>query len=341
MNQNIVIIGGGPAGLEAAAKLLSLGYTPIIIEKDKTLGGHLAKWDRLFPDRTQAAPVLERMVDAVRDANIFCNCTISSINKLKDSYNIILTSGISIIANAILISTGFNLFDARKKEEYGYGIYDKVITNADMEAYFKNGSDPRIDSSRPGMNVGFVHCVGSRDEKACNRQCSKVCCITAVKQAIEFKQKFPESNVFCFYMDLRLFGKKYEDMYLEAQKDYGIRFIRGRVSEVSENISGDVVVKAEDTLTGKPLKVTLNLLVLMAGMSSNPDATRLAGMLSLAIDSDGFLQSCDNIGSIHRSKAKGIYYAGACTGPKTLPETLAEARSAALDIHNYLNSAGK
>lgn len=320
--------------MEAASQLIGLGYSPIIIEKTSALGGHLARWDRLFPDRGKADGLLAELSERLNGANVFYDSDIVSINRLNDSYNVILSSGISIIAQAVLVSTGFRLFDARKKEEYGYGIYNKVITNADLESYFRTGHDDRIDES--GIKrIGFVHCVGSRDEKACNRQCSKVCCITALKQAIELKEKFPDSTIYCFYMDLRLFGRKYEDIYLSAQKDFGIRFIRGRVSEASEDIDGNVIVKAEDTLTGKPLKVTLDLLVLMAGMSANPDTNRIANMLSLAIDSDGFLQSYDNVAYIHRSKKRGIFYAGTCTGPKTLPETLSEARSAALDIHNY------
>lgn len=335
MKRNIVIIGGGIAGLEAARQLIALGHNPIIIEKSDHLGGHVAEWNCLFPDLTPARDVISDMVASVSSANIFLGTGIQFINRLINGYNIMLSNGISIITDIILVATGFSLFDAHRKEEYGYGIYDQVITNRDLEHWFNTGNDDRISGARMDA-VGFVHCVGSRDEKAGNTQCSKVCCITAVKQAIELKQKFPDAMVYCFYMDLRMFGKKYEDFYISAQRDYGVRFIRGRVSEVSENIDGRVIVKAEDTLSGRPVKVTLDLLVLMAGMVCGKDTASAAGMLSLPCDSDGFLKSRDNITDITRSPKDGIFYAGACTGPKTIPETLAEARSAALNIHTYI-----
>lgn len=335
MKEIVVIIGGGIAGLEAATQLLKLGYSPIVVEKSGQLGGHVAKWNRLFPDLTPAKELVDNLIASSKDANIFLNAEISFINRLKDSYNVMLSNGISIISKYILFTTGFKLFEAQKKEEYGYGIYNQVITNADLENWFNTGKDDRINQ-RDIRSIGFVHCVGSRDEKARNSQCSKVCCITAIKQAMEMKEKFPEAEIYCFYMDLRLFGKKFEDFYIKAQRDYGIHFIRGRVSEVSENINGDVIVKAEDTLSGKPLKVTLNLLVLMSGMVCNPDSTKSASMLSLPIDSDGFLKSSDNVMNIISSPRQGVYYAGACTGPKTVPETLAEARSAVLEIHSHI-----
>lgn len=340
MKEIVVIIGGGIAGLEAASQLLKLGYSPIIVEKSDRLGGHVARWNRLFPDMTPAQDLVSELISSSKDANIFLNTEISFINRLKDSYNIMLSNGISIISKYILYTTGFRLFEAQKKEEYGYGIYNQVITNADLESWFNTKKDDRING-KPISSIGFVHCVGSRDEKARNSQCSKVCCITAIKQAIEMKEKYPEAEIYCFYMDLRLFGKKFEDFYIKAQRDYGIHFIRGRVSEVCENINGQVIVKAEDTLAGKPLKVTLDLLVLMSGMVCNPDSTRSAGMLSLPIDSDGFLKSSDNVFHITSSPKKGIYYAGACTGPKTVPETLAEARSAVLDIHSSITGEAK
>lgn len=335
MKEIIVIIGGGVAGIEAASQLLKLGYMPILVEKSDRLGGHVARWNKLFPDLTPANELVDRMIDSCKGANIFLNTEVSQMNRLKDGYNIVLSNGITILTKYILITSGFKLFEAAKKEEYGYGIYNNVVTNSDLELWFKGKSDGRIDSS--GMNaVGFVHCVGSRDVKAGNSQCSKVCCITAIKQAIEMKEMYPQAQVYCFYMDLRLFGKKFEDFYIKAQRDYGIHFIRGRVSEVSENINGKIIVKAEDTLVGRPIKVTLDLLVLMSGMLCNPDSTQMASMLALPVDSDNFLKSMDNVVNVCASPRKGIYYAGSCTGPKTVPETLAEARSAALQIHNHI-----
>ena len=191
MKEIVVIIGGGIAGLEAASQLLKLGYSPIIVEKSDRLGGHVARWNRLFPDMTPAQDLVSELIASSKDANIFLNTEISFINRLKDSYNIMLSNGISIISKYILFTTGFRLFEAQKKEEYGYGIYNQVITNADLEHWFNTNKDDRING-KDIKSIGFVHCVGSRDEKALNPQCSKVCCITAIKQAIELKEEYPD-----------------------------------------------------------------------------------------------------------------------------------------------------
>jgi len=337
MKDNIVIVGGGIAGMEAARQLLLLGYKPILVEKSDHLGGHVADWHCLFPDLTPAKEVIASLASQIKEANIFLETEVSFINKMKMGYNVMFSNGVNVICKAILLATGFDLFDASKKEEYGYGIYDQVMTNKDLEHWFNTGDDKRI-TGKDIKKIGFVHCVGSRDVKAGNSQCSKVCCVTAIKQAIEMKEKYPDAQIWCFYMDLRLFGKKYEDFYINAQRDYGIHFIRGRVSEVSEAIDGRVIVKAEDTLSGKPVKVTLDLLVLMSGMICNARINPIASSLGVDLDSDGFLRSKDNISNIVSSGRKGLFFAGACTGTKTVPETIAEAHAAALDIHLYLQS---
>ena len=334
MKQNVVIIGGGVAGLEAAKQLHHFGYQVFLVEKSKQLGGHVATWHRLFPDMAATKPIIQEMVAAIKGVTVFLETQVNTLEPTRGGYQLALSNGINITAKVVLMATGFQLFEAAKKEEYGYGIYDHVITNADLEAWMNSKKDARIPASPKA--IGFVHCVGSRDLKAGNSQCSKVCCMTAIKQAIEMKERYPNADVYCFYMDLRLFGKKYEDFYINAQRDFGIHFVRGRVSEVSETVDGRLQVKAEDTLIGKPLKVQLDLLVLMAGMCCNKQVQPLAEQAKLEIDSDGFLKSRDNITNIIESGREGIFFAGACTGTKTVPETVSEARAAALAIHNYL-----
>jgi heterodisulfide reductase subunit A len=335
MNNNpVLIVGGGIAGMEAARQLKALGLKPVIVEKSSALGGHVAQWNNLFPDVVPASKLLAPYKEELKDVEVFLETEIASINRLQKGYSVVLSNGRAMPCKAVIFATGFKLFEAEKKEEYGYGVYDHVITNRDLEAWFNTGSDERVPE-KPSA-IGFVHCVGSRDVKAGNTQCSKVCCITAIKQAIELKEKFPNAEIYCFYMDLRLFGKKYEDFYINAQRDYGIHFIRGRVSEVSETIDGQVLVKAEDTLVGKPVKVRLDLLVLMAGIVCNRENQALLKAVQLPVDDDGFFRSRDNIASITQSDRDGIFFAGTCTGPKTIPETIAEARSAALNVYNYL-----
>lgn len=335
MTDRVLIIGGGPAGLESANQLNLLGYKPVIVEKDDTLGGHLAKWDRLFPEGESAEAVLYKLIKPVEHIPVYLNTVVEKADKEGNQFRIKLSGGKEEIVSAILVCAGFSLFPAEKKEEYGYGIYNGVITSSDLEKWFKTGKGVNINNP---SKVGFVHCVGSRDEKVCNRQCSKVCCVTAVKQACEIKEKFPDSEVFCFYMDLRMFGRKYEDLYLKAQNKYRVRFIRGRVSEVSEDFNGKVVIKAEDTLSSKPLKVSLDLLVLMTGMTSNNSTEDISGIFSLNRAEDGFIEPSDTITKMYDSGKEGVFLAGAVTGPKTIPETLSEARASALAIHNYLSN---
>ena len=339
MKETVLVVGGGIAGMETAVQLKSLGLVPVIVEKSSSLGGHVAQWNRLFPDMTPANKVLEPYDEALKEVDIYTDTEIASINYLQKGYTVVLSNGKNLRCKAVVLATGFKLFEAEKKEEYGYGIYDRVITNRDLEHWFNTRSDERVPA-KPAA-IGFVHCVGSRDVKAGNSQCSKVCCITAIKQAIEMKEIFPDAEIYCFYMDLRLFGKKYEDFYINAQRDYGIHFIRGRVSEVAETIDGRVQVKAEDTLSGKPVKVKLDLLVLMSGIICHRGNHDLARSVSLPVDEDGFFRSLDNIAGVTRTDRKGLFLAGTCTGPKTIPETLAEARSAALNVYEYLKAKKK
>ena len=336
--KSIAIIGAGIAGIEAASRLTKFGHKVYLIEKDAETGGHVAKWDRLFPSQTEAKSVVEDLLKGLNNrAEELTSVTVQHCEKKGNQFEIILTDNKRLLADAILVATGFDLFRAQRKEEYGYGIYENVITSLELEQMFKNHSVVCKNGATP-KRVAFVHCVGSRDEKVDNRHCSKVCCVTAVKQASEIKELYPDCEVFNLYMDLRMFDRYFEDMYHKAQSKYHINFIRGRLSEAGENKDNQVVLKAEDTLAGKPIKLTVDLLVLMIGMEACHTQKSLNAKLGLRVDTDGFLSTENLFTENNRSTVKGIFLAGACTGPKTIPETLADARAAADSLNSYIMS---
>ncbi len=237
----------------------------------------------------------------------------------------------------MVLANGFTLFDASRKEEYGYGIYPRVITSADLESCISDDNDGLLIEGKPPRRIAFVHCVGSRDAKVGNHYCSRVCCITGVKQAISVKEMYPGCEVINFYMDLRMFGSGYEELYQEAQEKYGITFIRGRVSEAAPNIGGAIVIKAEDTLLGRPLKVTVDWLVLLIGMEPGTNAGLLSDSLGIRLDQAGFAEVTDKFLRPGQSSAKGIFLAGTCSGPASIPEAVSQGRATAISVVQYLS----
>jgi heterodisulfide reductase subunit A len=253
------------------------------------------------------------------------------------SDGVTLRSNERIPGEAVVVATGFTLFDAHRKQEYGYGLYNNVIASVDLERMMNSGKVMLADGSEP-RRIAILHCVGSRDEKVGQRHCSKVCCITGVKQAIELKQLFPDAEIFNFYMDIRMFGPGYEELYREAQERYNIHFVRGRISEATETINKRIQIKAEDTLTGRPLRMTVDMLVLLVGMSANYENSELASSAGLSLAPNGYFRARNPfLGAVH-SEREGIFFAGAATAPKSLADTLAEASLTASAVDEYLRN---
>jgi heterodisulfide reductase subunit A len=339
MSKRVIVIGGGVAGMEAAGRLSKAGLDVTIVEKEKVTGGHINNWFKLFPDRRAGSEVKDYLVRLTSAGNIkfLTSSTVEKFQRKGSIFSLLTSNGETIEAEAVIVATGFDLFRSSRKEEYGYGIYDNVITSADLEKMFRE-EKISIKNGLPPRTIGIVHCVGSRDEKVGNLYCSKLCCVTAVKQAIELREALSESKVFCFYMDMRMGGALYEELYREAQEKWGVNFIRGKVSEVSENIDGRLVVKVEDTLAGRPLKMEIEMLILMAGMEISGEGKRLSGIAGLDRGENGFFKAADHHFGSNISNLDGVYYAGTCTAPMNVTETISHARAAVSEVLDYLGN---
>jgi len=339
MNNHVIVIGAGVAGLEAAGQLAKAGIEVSLIEKEKKNGGHLNDWFKLFPDRRDSIEVKEYL-DKLADNDkikLLTGIEIEKISQIRLGLKVTTKEGKELTADAMIVATGFDLFRSSRKEEYGYGIYDNVFTSADLERMFRNGKIELQNGKAPGV-IGLVHCVGSRDEKVGNLYCSKLCCVTAVKQAIEIREHLPESRVFCFYMDMRMGGAMYEELYREAQEKWGVNFIRGKVSEAGENINNKVIIKVEDTLAGRPLKMEVDMLVLMAGMEMSDGGKKIAGLAGINTGENRFFSVSDPHYGSNRCNVKGVFLAGTCTAPMNITETISHARAAATEVIDYLKS---
>ncbi len=338
--KSVVVIGGGVSGIEASSVLSDLGYNVTLLERNDKLGGKILKWHKLFPNGTQASDIEYYLDEKCRTGNfsIQKNIVIEEAIRLNGKWLLRTSDNHMLESDAIVVTTGYEIFNASRKEEYGYNIYDNVITSADLEEKFKSGKSLTTRNGNKPERIAIVHCVGSRDEKTGNNYCSKVCCITGIKQAIEIQKSLPESEIYCFYMDLRMYGRYFEELYREAQEKHNIQFIRGRLSEVSEKIDKSLVVKAEDTLSGRPLKMNVDLIILLVGMEPGAGTKSICRLFNLESGDDGFIKTKDLHTGNNYSSQKGIFAAGACISPMSVNDSVNSARSAALLVHQYLKT---
>jgi len=233
---------------------------------------------------------------------------------------------------SIIIATGYDLFDPHLLPQYGYGIYENVITNLQFERLaspsgptegeilLKDGTVPKA--------IAFLHCIGSRDENA-NLYCSRVCCMASMKQAHLAKEK-TGAEIYEFYIDINAFGKGYQEFYKRVREE-GIFFIRGKGSEIFRR-DGRLVVAAEDTLLGTPVEIPVDLVVLGTGLVSRHDSEKVAQVMGISLSPDGFFMEAHPKLRPVSTNVDGIFLAGCCQGPKDIPDTVAQASAAAAEV---------
>ncbi len=335
--RRVAIIGAGPAGTEAAAILARSGIEVLLFEKSESPFRNLRDKSFLFPNFQDATEIISELENKLNSENItvFNNTCITDIKWKGTHWESISSDRQFWQTDAVLIATGYRTFDARRKEELGYGIYPGVISSIEMEQMIKSKAVLNTNGDLP-QHIAFLQCVGSRDEKSGNHYCSKVCCVTAVKQAIEIRKFLPKTEITVFYMDLRMWGQGFEEMYRCAQEKYGINFVRGRISEAASTFDGRVQIKTEDTLLGLPLKANVDLLVLMVGMEAS-DGTRALGKGCSICDEYGFIKTLNPHIYDNETDRPGLFAAGTSKRPGSLHDSINDGRAAAVVITEYVN----
>lgn len=233
---------------------------------------------------------------------------------------------------AIVVATGFKVFDAREKGSLGYGRYRNVLTGLDLEHTFRRQGKLRLPGGdkEPG-SIAFIQCVGSRDEG--HVYCSHVCCKYAMKLAALIRHQSPDTKVTIFYIDLQTAGKGFARFFQQYKE--GIRFVRGVPVEILQTASGELEVKFEDISRGKVSRDTFDLVVLSVGMSPRTDSWDLARILGIDMADDGFFDTATSVGS-NDTGVGGIFLAGTCQGPKDIADSVAHGIGAASRVMDLL-----
>ncbi len=410
----VLVIGAGVAGIEAALSLADMGIKVYLVEKEPTIGGKMALMNEVFPTNDCSLCVLAPKMSDVQnnpDITLYTYSEITNIEGRAGNFKITgvkkpryidekkckgcidicagvcpidvpnqfdfgigrrksiyipFAQAVPLVAcidehcvgcdlcrlacpaeavdftqkpqeftfnvGAVIIATGYQPFDAARKEEYGYGRYKDVITNLELERMLSAAGPTHGRVVSPSTNtdvkrVGFILCVGSRDEQVGNPYCSKVCCMASIKNAVKIAELYPDAKVSIHYIDIRAGGEGYEEYYRRAQ-EAGVSFVRGRVAEVEES-DGRTIIHYEDTLSGENVHEACDLVVLAIGMEANKDTESLGKMLNLSTRPDRFLQSAHPKMRPVQTHIRGVFIAGCAGGPKEIQVSIEQGSAAA------------
>lgn len=246
----------------------------------------------------------------------------------------------TIDVGAIIACTGYDLFDAEKIKEYGYGVFKNVLLGLQLERLCNangptKGKVVRPSDGREPESVAFILCVGSRAETAL-KHCCRVGCMTAVAQAYTLKKKFGDKiKIYVCYSDLRSYGKQHEDLYQEA-RNLGINFIRGIPAEIHELSDGSLTFDVFDMATNQLLRINVGLVILEVGLEPSANSETLGKILGIPDGPDGFFLEAHAKLRSTETAVPGIFLAGTAQGPKDITETIAHAKAAAISAVAFL-----
>jgi heterodisulfide reductase subunit A2 len=407
---DVLIVGAGITGMQAALDVADKGYRVILIDKTATIGGNMIKLDKTFPTNDcsicTAAP---KMVEVSRHPNITlmtyaelaklegesgdftaqiyrksryvdpdkctgCDdcapvCPVEVVSPFEEKLSmrkaiyiefpqavpIVYTidykhcvgcgacervcepeaisfleksEDIEVKIGSVIVATGYDLFEPLEmRKEYGYGKYPNVVTAMQLERLLSSfgpteGKIKRPSDAQSPKSIAWIQCVGSRSKQFGMPYCSRVCCMYATKEASIAKESDPDLDMSIFYMDLRAYGKDFQQYYDKARK-LGVDYIRSRPSSVFQNEDKSITIRYLDTHTRELKEKTVDLLVLSTAIMPSADNKNLARVLDIGVDENGFFQSEDILTEPTNSTRKGVFLAGCNQGPKDIPDSVA------------------
>jgi heterodisulfide reductase subunit A len=436
IDPNVLVVGGGVTGIQAALEIADSGKHVYLVEREPSIGGHMAQFDKTFPTLDCSACILTpKMFDAGNHPNItmltwsevekvegyignftatirkrarfidegLCtgcgvcwekcpkkvvddvfeaglgyrkavyvpfpqavpkypvidheNCTYFQKGTCKACEKFCPTGAIkfdqqdevlTVKVGNIILATGYDLFDARKIPNYGYGRLANVFTSLEFER-MTNAAGPTMgrvvlrDGVTQPKSVAIIHCVGSRDKNYHN-YCSAICCMQSLKFAHLVKEK-TGGEVFQFYIDMRTPAKTYDEFYQRIIHE-GVNMVRGKVAEITDAArepgeEGKLIVQVEDTLVGKQRRIPVDMVVLSAGLEARADAKAVAQKFGISCSADDwFIERHPKLDPV-ATMTDGVFVAGACQGPKDIPASVAQGAAAAARVLSIIGQGEK
>lgn len=421
---DVIVIGGGIAGQEAALNLANIGYKILLVEKDLSIGGKMIHLSKVFPTLDCSACIsTPKMSETARHDNItiYTNSEIRDLHRkstngysavlekrpryviedactgcqdceekcpivVQDQYqydlvgrkaiyipfsianprvaaididNCILcgicekvcpadaidftqeTEFIPVTAKAVIIASGFRLFDPDFIPRYGYTKYNNVVTAMHMERQLVP-TRPFNTVLRPGDgkvpdNIAYILCTGSRDKTVGNPICSQVCCMYSTKQAQLLLGALAMADVTIYYMNIRAFGKGFCEFYQQA-KGMGVEFVKGKVGKITEIENGNLKIRYEDILEGKVKEAEHDLVVLSVGILPNLEVDSFFREEKVELDAFNYVKQTDELVNPSRTSMEGVFVAGTASGPMDIPDSILSAGAASSETASYLKS---
>jgi len=327
VTRSALVIGGGLAGMTAALDLANQGYPVTIVEKEETLGGHLRKVHYTL-DGVETAPFLESLIEKVKSDDritVYAGTDIKEISGYVGNFKTTLEGVPEAIEHGVVIVAAGG--QPYQPSEYLYGEDSHIVTQEELEELIKENGGKAETPFSSMKSVVMIQCVGSRDEE--HPYCSRICCSTAVKNALKLKELNPDLPIYVLYRDMRTYGLN-ENYYQEA-RNKGIIFIRYEEDEkpvVARNAQRPEV-KVRERILNRMLAVHPDLVVLSAGVIANQDNPWLSQLLKVPLDADGFfLEAHVKLRPVDFA-TDGVFLCGMAHYPKDISETISQARAAA------------